>query len=71
MTNREWLATLTNEEFVSWLCDDTLFTTYTDGNSVSYNRFHYPTRKGIALMFPDSRIGLLSWLEAERKGEIK
>lgn len=70
MTNREWLATLTNEEFVAWLCDET-FSTITDENKVIYNRNYYPTRKKIALAFTDSRGGLLAWLEAEREGERK
>lgn len=62
MTNREWLNSLTDEEFASWVCDEEAF----DFNK---NVFAHPSPKWNRLMYQynDSKGGLLMWLKQERE----
>ena len=62
MTNREWLNSLTNEEFASWICD---------GEEFDYekNEPFQPSPKWDYLQhrYTSSKGGLLIWLKQERK----
>lgn len=62
MTNREWINSLTDEEFASWICDGESF----------YPRtmvYEQPSPKWDTLKYgyTDAKGGLLIWLKQERK----
>ena len=61
MTNKEWLNSLTDEEFASWVCDEEVF----DFNNNVYTQ---PSPKWRSLMYQynDSKGGLIMWLKQER-----
>ena len=61
MTNREWLESLTDEEFADWATHD-------DQWDVENNRpiGLSPHRKTIVESYSDSYGGILSWLKEER-----
>lgn len=62
MTNKEWLNSLTNEEFASWICD---------GEEFDYekNENYPPSPKWSTIQgqYTSSKLGLLIWLKQERK----
>ena len=60
MTNREWLESLTKEEFVSWLLD---------GEIYIENKFLNPSPKLKTLKFlsTSSKEVISKWLDEERK----
>ena len=63
MTNREWLNSLTDEEFASWVCDEEVY-------DLANNVYAHPAPKWNRLMYQynDSKGGLLMWLKQEREG---
>ena len=62
MTNREWLNTLNNEDFVKWCLDREVidFKTFKSENPS-------PRLETIKYSYTSSRGGLLDWLGKERK----
>ena len=65
MTNREWLNTLTDEEFADWA---TYEDTYFIENGVINIYGIYPHRRNIENMCTSSYGGILDWLKRERIG---
>ena len=61
MTNREWLATLTDDEFVDWCLGK---------DFIDFNTFLpiglYPHLENITSSYTSSFYGLLEWLKQER-----
>lgn len=73
MTNREWLNSLSNEEFYKWLFEDSgCYSEYNqDTHEYEYKfRSYYPTRYDIIGRFTDSHCGMLDWLNEERSNEV-
>ena len=62
MTNREWLNSLTNDEFANWLCD----AMYDEDLSRKLGTDVYIGISQIKFAYTDSRLGLKQWL-GERK----
>lgn len=60
MTNREWLNSLSNEDFIYWLFEKSYF----DENFKPINQVR-PTFKDIKNNYLDSKQGLLEWLDEE------
>lgn len=62
MTNREWLNSLNDEEFASWVCDEEVY-------DLRNNVYAHPAPKWNRLMYQytDSKGGLLLWLKKERE----
>lgn len=71
MKNREWLNTLTNEEFVDWVMSDYVSAYwYTEDNQIEWFRppqSYSPTVAEIVSRTTDARIRLKEWLNEERK----
>ena len=63
MTNREWLNSLTDEEFASWACDEEEF----DFKNNVYAQ-PSPKRRRLEFKYNDAKGGLLMWLKQEREG---
>ena len=61
MTNREWLSTLTDEEFADWLTGE-------DTYNWRDNEFYgiYPHRRNIERQYASSYLGILDWLGKPR-----
>lgn len=64
MTNREWLATLTDEEFIEWLFNDSSW----DWETMSSRKIS-PTFREVSSTNISSRGGMKIWLKEERKNE--
>lgn len=62
MTNREWLNSLTDEEFADWCCGQDVI----DGRTFKPIGV-YPKLNGIKFRHLDSLIGLREWLKEERR----
>ena len=62
MTNREWLNSLTDEEFTSWMCDD-------EELDYEKNENYPPSPKWATIRgrYTSSKLGLLIWLKQERE----
>lgn len=69
MTNREWLNTLTNEEFAEWSVGSPVpmeFEKVNDSWKVkSITDKLYPRLSEIKVSYASSKAGLLEWLEKE------
>ena len=60
MTNREYLETLSDEDFVKWLFDE--------GHYIFRGIQNYdPTMRYISRLYNNSEYGLLQWLKQERQ----
>lgn len=71
MTNREWLGTLSNEEFVEWVLNDykTMWL-YARGYKIEWSRLpqsYSPTVAEIVSSTTDAKITLKEWLNEERE----
>ena len=64
MTNREWLESLTNDEFVTWLLYDEWFNPETDKMVEPTPRLSSIKRMGI-----NTEYSLKEWLKEERRTE--
>lgn len=64
MTNREWLNSLSNENFMRWLFEKSGFVIFKDGKW--YCKEYYPTRYDICNSSTHSYDALEKWLEEER-----
>lgn len=71
MTNREWLSTLTDEEFVEWVMGDYMSAYfYTEDNQIEWFRppqSYSPTVVEIVSRTTNAKIRLKEWLNEERK----
>lgn len=63
MTNKDWLNSLTDEEFASWVCDEEIY-------DFENNVYEQPSPKWDSLRgrYTSSKGGLLIWLKQERQG---
>jgi hypothetical protein len=67
MTNREWLATLSNEDFVNWLyAEQSIFYDPTTFEVVA-KAVYYPTKTEVTMGWNSYSERLLQWLGEERK----
>lgn len=69
MTNREWLNTLSNEDFAKWcLKEETVRHIFDKSKNISYE-INEPTPKleTIRKEYTSSYDGLLKWLNEERR----
>ena len=68
MTNREWLATLSDEDFAAWLLQDEVIDfTHTIDNHIYETKQPSPRMRTIALLSTDSSKAIEEWLKKERK----
>ena len=71
MTNREWLSTLTDEEFVEWALGDYVSVyLYSENNQIEWFRppqSYSPTLMEIVSNTTSAKIKLKEWLKEERK----
>lgn len=61
MTNREWLNTLSDEDFAIWATQNNLWD-YANNKPIQ----PYPTRDGVVSQYSSPRAGLLKWLGEQR-----
>lgn len=61
MTNREWLETLTDEEFADWATGEDCYDPHTN-KCIGL----HPHRKNVGNQYTSSYGGILSWLKQKR-----
>ena len=67
MTNREWLATLTDEDFVNWLyAEKSIFYDHRTLKVIE-QAVYYPTLTEITMGWSSYSGRMLQWLNEERK----
>lgn len=65
MTNREWLATLSDGDFVKW-CLNNASTMYDGESKASTYIQPYPTLPTLRTKWNLSKVGIMEWLKEER-----
>lgn len=61
MTNREWLETLSDEDFADWCCGGDAID-FKTGRPIGINPHLY----NIKYSYADAILGLINWLKAEK-----
>ena len=64
MTNREWLNSLSNENFMFWLYEKTGIKYFKDDKLYCFE--YYPTKHDITAASTHSQLALQEWLDKER-----
>lgn len=64
MTNREWINSLSDDDFVKWSCAQITPPRIVDGK-VFYDKLH-PTLREVTSRFVPGDLGLLKWLKEDR-----
>lgn len=64
MTNREWLNSLSNENFIKWLSESTGIESW--GGEIPKLTEYWPTKYIICMSSNNSERALKEWLEEER-----
>ncbi len=68
MTNKEWLATLSEEDFANWLYTDRTRTYDVEHNKmVVFSPNYSPCLKEVVIGWNDYHQRLVMWLKEERK----
>jgi hypothetical protein len=67
MKNREWLATLSNEDFVNWIYAEQSIFYDTITFKVVEQAVYYPTLTEVTMGWNSCSGRLLQWLNEERK----